>query len=54
MNKSNRELALEWWNNLTSFQRSYFKDLHFDNQRSLSTLTGREIEEIWNKEVNTK
>lgn len=52
--KSTRQQAIAWWNSLTLFQRSYFKDLHFDSQRSLSTLTGREIEDIWLKETAEK
>lgn len=50
---STRELALAWWNSLTSFQTSYFKDLHFDSQKSLF-ITDREIEEIWRKETQTE
>jgi hypothetical protein len=49
--KSTRELAMKWWDNLTSFQRSYFKDLHLESTRSLLSLTGREIEQIYHNEV---
>lgn len=43
---STKEQAMAWWNQLTSFQRSYFKDLYI-GERSLSNLTNKEMEEIW-------
>lgn len=55
-NKTNRELALEWWNKLTKNQQYEFclKQSDVDDllvNRQLSSLTGREIEEIYDKEI---
>lgn len=44
--KSTRELALEWWRSL-----SLQKQLSFYKERDIQSLTGREIEEIWRKEL---
>lgn len=49
---STRELALEWWYNLELFDHILFADWYC--QRHYKTLTGREIEEIWVKEVFQK
>jgi hypothetical protein len=55
--KSTRELALEWWNNLdyatrqTNVENS---NLHDAKTRSPLCLTGREIEEIWRKEIGNQ
>lgn len=51
--KSTRELALEWWGNLSLKQQSIAiknSDLIVKETRLISSLTGREIEEIWKKE----
>jgi hypothetical protein len=51
LEKSTREIALDWWNNLTSFQKCSFRDEHIKNNQNLGSLTGREIEEIWRRET---
>ena len=54
-----REQVMQWWNNLGDnyYQRIILKqrltDKHF-LKRDFETLTGREIEEIWRKEVKTE
>mgnify|MGYP000940733512 CR=1 FL=1 len=54
--KSDRELALEWWNNLDDSMKMNLCRIHF-SMRSVSgisvikSLTGREIEQIWRKET---
>lgn len=54
--ESTREQALAWWNNLPhEIQGKHwfkFRDNNFTPSTNPSNLTGREIEEIWNKEVN--
>jgi hypothetical protein len=55
--KSTRELAIQWWNSIKSKNK---KQLLCQNYRfsvgiqgtSWQSLTGREIEEIWNREIN--
>jgi len=42
-----RAQALEWWRNLPILKRSELAGKHFTGRRQLS-LTGREIETIWN------
>lgn len=52
--KSSRELAIEWWNSL-SFEDKFFKTIQNKNlivARHPYNLTGREIEIIWNSEIN--
>ncbi len=52
--KSTRELALEWWNNLSLKSRKVITNLTrlaIDSPLIGVNLTGREIEEIWRKEV---
>jgi|688.fasta_scaffold01909_8 hypothetical protein len=46
-----RNEALEWWNKLNVIQQMRYAQNHFTRDDSVN-LTGREIEEIWNKEVN--
>lgn len=49
--KSTRELALKWWSSLKyPTNKEYFVDKYFKN-RHFTSLTGREIEEIWRKET---
>lgn len=49
---SDREKALEWWNKkLSGFDRTRIGSKYFCFQR-LSSLTGSEIEQIWNKETS--
>ena len=42
-----RMKALEWWRNLSILERSMLTGEYFEGRRQLS-LTGREIETIWN------
>lgn len=52
--KSDREKAIEWWNRkISGFDRTKIGSKYFDLQR-LSSLTGREIEQIWRKETQQK
>lgn len=44
--KTTRQLALEWWNNLLLGQARDYSIRYFP-EREMSSLTGREIEEIW-------
>lgn len=55
--KSTRELALEWWNNLKDHQlkQSLADDLTLTSgQRAYQSLTDKEIEEIWRNELCLK
>jgi len=45
--KSLRTQAIEWWKNLPILERSELARRYFPERGQLS-LTGREIEEIWN------
>lgn len=47
---TNRELAMKWWNNLVSPQKTQICDTHTEligSIRRWETLTGREIELLW-------
>lgn len=51
--KTSREQALEWWNNLPLFienSKHHYSDRYYPN-RGHNSLTGREIEKIWEKET---
>ena len=49
---STREQALEWWNNLSPYDEQHsLREKYFGNDRMTSSLTGREIEEIWRAET---
>ena len=49
---SNREKAIIWWNNLKISEKSpIFRKYYSSGVTTLMDLTGREIEEIWRKEV---
>jgi hypothetical protein len=50
--KSTRELALEWWNNLEIYQKTAIQFKYNPQERQLTSLTGREIEKIWRIETN--
>lgn len=57
MSKIYRQIALNWWNSLDSDEQ-LFKTIDWlesnnrdTNERIPSSLTGREIEEIMNKEI---
>jgi hypothetical protein len=55
--KSTRELAIEWWDNLSDISiqmpsKSHLCKLYHGDMRIHKSLTGREIEEIWNREIN--
>jgi len=55
--KTTREQALYWWNNLSSARKTQLCDTNTDivgKVRRWETLTGREIEQIWKKEVTNK
>ena len=46
-----RELAIRWWNTFGSAQKTQICDINTElvgNHRRHETLTGREIEEIYN------
>jgi hypothetical protein len=53
--KTDRELAMIWWNNLYNTQletycKKYFCEKYHGNMRTYESLTGSEIEKIWNIE----
>jgi hypothetical protein len=54
--KTNRELALEWWNSFYYHTKECqaLTDEYFDTARHFDTLTGMEIEQIWKREVHSK
>lgn len=45
-----REQAIQWWNDLTQSQRIGFGIKYNYTDRFISSLTGSEIEGIWQKE----
>lgn len=47
---TNREKALDWWRNLLFSKQCFLRSKYHPQERQLSTLTGSEIEEIWNGE----
>lgn len=51
MKKTIREQAMEWWNNLSSLQKTQICDTHTEvlgsSVRRWETLTGSEIELLW-------
>ena len=47
--ETDRELALEWWNNISDFGKMTLIRMH-NLVTNMHSITGREIEEIWNKE----
>lgn len=49
--QSNRRQAISWWNNLTFGKQCFIRSKYHPQERSLDSLTGREIEEIWRKET---
>lgn len=46
-----REAAMQWWNNLSSPQKTQLCDTNTELVGRWETLTGREIEIIWRKET---
>ena len=52
--KDSRERAMQWWNNISSNYRiqlcSKYSDFLIGSPRQWKTLTGSEIESIWNLE----
>lgn len=48
--KSDRQLALIWWNTLSIIEKRDFAREYFDKKPDL--LIQKEIEEIWNIENN--
>jgi hypothetical protein len=53
--KTDRELAMIWWNNLSDISiqmpsKSYLCEKYHGNMRIHKSLTGSEIEKIWNIE----
>jgi hypothetical protein len=54
MENNDRKLAMVWWNNLSSLRKTQLTDLNKDSLfacRRWETLTGREIEKVWKKEM---
>lgn len=58
---STRQQALSWWNNElvdfgcgTQLGRNGLCSKYFGSERYFTSLTGREIEEIWNYEMQRK
>jgi hypothetical protein len=52
-----REQAMEWWDDLASLRKTQLCDTNTEivgTVRRWETLTGREIEEIWRKEMRTE
>jgi hypothetical protein len=50
--KSTRELALEWWYNLSPYDEQHsLREKYYGEERKTNRLTGREIENIWLKET---
>lgn len=52
-----REQAMQWWNNLTSLRKTQICDTNTEligSVRRWESLTSREIEKIWRKEVKTE
>ena len=48
--KSNRELALEWWNNLPTWgisSKEYYMGVHYSDD----DVTDEKIEEIWKRKI---
>lgn len=52
--QSNRRQAISWWNNLTFGKQCFIRSKYHPQERSLDSLTGREIEEIWEKEFTNE
>jgi hypothetical protein len=54
--KTNREIALEWWESLTTYEKHELGistgDLRNYNGVTWQNFTGREIEDIWEQEYN--
>lgn len=48
MENTKRKTAIEWWNSLTNLEKSEFTTLIINPKRSYRSLTGREIEKIYN------
>jgi len=48
LNRSQRVTVMRWWNNLEEYMREYYADMYYQG-RSWNSLTGREIESIYNK-----
>lgn len=51
--KSTRELAIEWWGN-SNIMDCIRHGLEYYPGRDIKSLTGREIERIWKREVHSK
>jgi len=52
--KSTRELALEWWKDLSIERKNYFIGYQLFQFIDILSLTGKEIEEIWKKNATRK
>lgn len=46
--ENNRSKAIEWWNKQTTLMQIKCTSDFISKERSFATLTGREIETIWN------
>lgn len=50
--KSDREKAIEWWNKKNPYDEQHsLKDKYYGENRTVNSLTGSEIEQIWRKET---
>lgn len=49
--KSTKQQAIAWWNNLQFNKQCFLRSKYHSQERQLNSLTGREIEEIWRKEI---
>lgn len=45
----NRQKAILWWDNISSLEQKIILKKHNLGYRKPSSVTGREIEEFWNK-----
>jgi len=52
--KSTREQALAWWKTQGQGRQNYLTNTYIGNQRFSYSLTGREIEEIWLREIQNQ
>lgn len=48
---STRNQAIAWWNSITYGKKQHLIIENLGHKRALTNLTGRELEEIYNKEV---
>lgn len=54
IDKVNRAISMDWWHELSSLQKTQYCDTNTEivgSVRRWETLTGREIEKLWEKET---